>query len=230
VSAENRGWGQGWPNCQSANIVKVTCGGNGLKLPVRSAIAPLVPPLVLDLETARARPFRPDWSWGYSCRAIAGTTTPSNHSWGLAIDLDAPENPQLTKTKHGASHTLRKTFPGGQVLRSTMPDDVLAIARKHGFEWGGLFAKPDPMHFEFLGTPEDAANRAQNPGSMPMPLRGPSPSPTPAGGLTRTYTVKAGDTLSQIGQRLGVKWRKLAADNNVPPPTFIIHPGQVLWF
>ena len=227
MSAQDRGWGPGWPNCQAASIVKVTCGSLGLKLPVRSEIALLIPPLVHELEAARGRPFRPDWSWGYACRAIEGTTTASNHSWGLAIDLDAPENPHMKKSVHGQKHDLRKTFPGGLVLRSTMPDDVQAIAERHGFNWGGTYPnKPDPMHFEFLGTPADAARRASG-GRVVQPIRG---STTEVAAGVRTYTVKAGDTLSEIGKRLGVKWRDLAARNNIAGPAFIIRPGQVLFF
>lgn len=216
MSAQDRGWGSGWPHCQQSKIIRVECGALRLRLPVRSEIARLVPGLVHALEEARGRPFRPDWSWGFACRSIGGSTTPSNHSWGLAIDLDAPENPQMSAAAHKAPHKLRKTFAGGLVLRSTMPDNVGAIAKQHGFHWGGLYrSKPDPMHFEFLGTPADAARL--NGGGPVIP--GP-----------RTYTVKAGDTLSGIGKRLGVDWRKLAADNNVRPPRFIIHPGQVLFF
>jgi hypothetical protein len=221
-SAQDRGWGPGWPNCNAANIVKVGCGGLGLKLPVRSEIAQLVPHLVHALEASRGKPFRPDWSWGYSCRAIAGTTTPSNHSWGLAIDLDAPENPHLSAAAHKSAHSLRKTFAGGLVLRSTMPDDANAIAERFGFFWGGRYNKPDPMHFEFLGSPADAAQRiAKLNGAAPVA------EPVAAG---RTYTVTAGDTLSGIGQKLGVKWRDLAARNDIAGPKFIIRPGQVLFF
>lgn len=219
MSAQHRGWGSGWPNCQQSRMVTVECGGLRLRLAVRSEIARLIPGLVHALEAARGRPFRPDWSWGFACRPIKKTTTPSNHSWGLAIDLDHAENPQMSATAHKAAHKLRKTFPGGLVLRSTMPDNVQAIATEHGFNWGGLYRKsPDPMHFEFLGTPADAARLV---GGGPIVPDGPG---------TRTYTVKAGDTLSGIGKRLGMDWRKLAADNNVSPPKFIIHPGQVLFF
>jgi LysM repeat protein len=104
-----------------------------------------------------------------------------------------------------------------------MPDDVQAIAERHGFNWGGTFPKPDPMHFEFLGTPADAARRTGAPAAV-QPVRGGTPPPP------RTYTVKAGDTLSAIGAQLGVKWRELAARNNIAGPKFIIRPGQVLFF
>lgn len=68
-----------------------------------------------------------------------------------------PENPQLTAEQHRQPHSLRKTFPGGRVLRSTMPLQAEAIAERLGFRWGGTFVtKPDPMHFEFMGSVADA--------------------------------------------------------------------------
>ena len=41
----------------------------------------------------------------------------------------------------------------------------------------------------------------------------------------RTYTVKSGDTLSEIGERFGVSYRKIAKLNNVEDPD-LIYPGQ----
>lgn len=52
--------------------------------------------------------------------------------------------------------------------------------------------------------------------------------PGGAGGH-RTYTVKAGDILSKIGEDLGVDWRKLAADNGIADPDRI-QVGMVLRF
>lgn len=42
-----------------------------------------------------------------------------------------------------------------------------------------------------------------------------------------TYTVKRGDTLSGIGARFGVEWRRLASINEIANPNRIL-PGQVL--
>lgn len=42
----------------------------------------------------------------------------------------------------------------------------------------------------------------------------------------RTYTVKKGDTLSEIGQRFGVSWREIAKINHIKNPD-LIFPGQV---
>lgn len=154
-SAASRGWGPGWPRCDRDEVVTLLTP-SGLRLPVQQAIALPTLVLVQRLEDARGRPFEPTWSWGFACRPIAGTSTPSTHSWALSIDLDAPENPHADAAVHRAPHPLRKTFPGGRVLRSTMPQDVEAIAFGLGYRWGGTFAKPDPMHLEYVGTPADA--------------------------------------------------------------------------
>jgi peptidoglycan hydrolase-like protein with peptidoglycan-binding domain len=160
-------WGPGWPADNSHKIVTAVVGE--IRLPVRREIAPLVAGLVKGLADARNKKFNPGWCWGYANRAISGTNTPSNHSWGLAVDLDAPENPYLAASTHRAAHPLRKTYPGGRVLRSTMPMKTEAIAKRWGFRWGGVYTtKPDPMHFEFIGSTSDAKKLVAGSG-MPMP-------------------------------------------------------------
>jgi hypothetical protein len=61
-------------------------------------------------------------------RFIAGTTTLSNHAFGLAFDVNVPENERGTV---------------GQINRQ-----VVAIFQKWGFTWGGTWHFTDPMHFE----------------------------------------------------------------------------------
>lgn len=46
-------------------------------------------------------------------------------------------------------------------------------------------------------------------------------------GKSRTYTVKSGDTLSEIGAELGVNWKDIAAKNGITAP-YTIYPGQKL--
>lgn len=156
LSASSRGWGSGWPNCPSSTTL-TTVEVAGIRLPCRTEIAPLVAGLVLELGEARRQLFRADWCWGFACRAISGTDIPSNHSWGLAVDLDAPENPYMSTSAHAEPHPLRKSY-GGKLLRSTMPLNAAEIASKWGFYWGGLYTtKPDPMHFEFALSRDEAA-------------------------------------------------------------------------
>jgi hypothetical protein len=73
----------------------------------------------------------------YYPRFIAGTTTLSNHSFGLAIDINSLENQRGTV---------------GQ-----MHPTVVAVFKKWGFAWGGDWRYTDPMHFEL--------ERIVNPGS-----------------------------------------------------------------
>jgi hypothetical protein len=139
--ASSRGWGPGWPNARTDHIVTAVCGANRIKLPVRREVAVLVQRLVTDLERQHG-PFHPGQCWGFANRAIRGTRIPSNHSWGLAIDLDAPSNPMTTNP--AARHTI-----GSYASR---------VAASHGFRWGGDYVgRKDYMHFEFMGTPASAA-------------------------------------------------------------------------
>jgi hypothetical protein len=72
----------------------------------------------------------------YYPRFIAGTTKLSNHSFGLALDLNVPGNQRGTV---------------GEMDRS-----VVQIFESWGFTWGGHWRYTDPMHFE--------ANRIVRPG------------------------------------------------------------------
>lgn len=140
-SASTRGWGPGWPNADTSRVVVAVCGANGIRVPVRREIAVLIQRLVADLER-RHGPFHTGQCWGFANRAIRGTRVPSNHSWGLAIDLDAPSNPMTTDPR--AAHTIGSYASG--------------IAAGYGFRWGGDYvSRKDYMHFEFMGTPAAAA-------------------------------------------------------------------------
>ena len=64
----------------------------------------------------------------YYPRFIAGSTTLSNHSFGLALDLNVPGNQRGTV---------------GEMDRG-----VVSIFKEWGFAWGGDWGYTDPMHFE----------------------------------------------------------------------------------
>jgi hypothetical protein len=75
------------------------------------------------------------YSGCYAARTIARrpTAPPSNHAYGAAIDINAPENP------YGAT--------------PTMDPRIAKIFQRWGFLWGGRFLTPDGMHFEYGGPP-----------------------------------------------------------------------------
>lgn len=139
-NAEARGWGKGWPTCNAGpgRIVTATRSGTTW-VGIHIRIAPLFSILVNECEQRGWR-FHPGWNWGGSCRPIAGTNTPSNHSWLLAADLDAPDNPYTSTGQH------------------TLPDWLYALFRAYGFGVGADYTggKKDWMHVEFMGTPDDA--------------------------------------------------------------------------
>lgn len=139
--AQGRGWGTGWPNCQASKMVKVVSDA-GHFVNVRREIGQLVATL-FQIQLVRGYDPNPGTllqTWGFACRAIANTKRASNHSWGLAIDNRATENPYST------------TF------RSTIPPKVVNDWEVCGFYWGGRYTtKYDTMHFEYIGTPSQVA-------------------------------------------------------------------------
>jgi hypothetical protein len=134
VTAEARGWGKGWPTDRSGDVRRV----DAITGSVHKDIHELVTLLCAETQRRGYR-IRRDWSWGYANRPISGTRTPSNHSWGLAVDLNAPTNPM------------------GSTLKTDMPKWMVDLWTTYGFRWGGTFTRlKDAMHFEYMGTPADA--------------------------------------------------------------------------
>jgi hypothetical protein len=82
--------------------------------------------IVADGLTAAIHPDQ--YGGCYVPRFIAGTTTLSNHAFGLALDVNVAENQRGTV---------------GLINRQ-----VVSIFQKWGFTWGGTWHFTDPMHFE----------------------------------------------------------------------------------
>lgn len=139
MTAEHRGWGKGWPTNRAADMQRVTAGG--VTIPVHKTIAELVAYLLAE-TVRRGYQLKAGQCWGYANRAVTGSNqVPSNHSWGLAVDLNAPTNPYR---KDGR-------------LVTDMPAWMPALWKAWGFTWGGDYkGAKDAMHYEFLGTPDQA--------------------------------------------------------------------------
>lgn len=69
------------------------------------------------------------FSGSYNFRPVRGGISLSSHAFGAAIDLDAPHNAQGTQGR--------------------MPPFVIRIFESHGWQWGGRWRRPDPMHFQY---------------------------------------------------------------------------------
>jgi len=109
---------------------------------VHNDIKELVDLLVAELQR-RGYKFHDGWSWGYGCRATKGGSgdTPSFHSWGLALDFNAPQN----------------VFGGAASSSDINVNNhwIVPFMAEYGFFWLGP-AISDWMHFSFTGTPNDA--------------------------------------------------------------------------
>ena len=101
---------------------------------------------------------------GWECRSKDPSLL-SNHAWGLAIDFNSSTNPITTYT--GVDGKTACQTP----IETDMPRWVIETAEKWGLYWGGYgwnagcqttstertSVDRDPPHFEFRGTPDQAA-------------------------------------------------------------------------
>lgn len=136
---------RGWP--VNPDTVRVDCPGIPLNL--HPAVAPLFAELIRRVDAIKGPGFMQS-SGGKNVRPVRGYETRyaqtksaellSNHSWGLAADFRAGTNPMSL------------------LLRTDMPPNIKQIAADCGLQWGGSYSgRKDPMHFEFIGTPAEAA-------------------------------------------------------------------------
>jgi hypothetical protein len=117
----------------------LTVSGGGVKVRVRREIAPLVQTLLAATVLMGYR-LKVGACWGFANRPIRGTKTASNHSWGLAVDVNSEDNPM------------------GSKLITDLPPKVVHAWESCHFYWGGRYEnRPDAMHFEYVGRPQDVA-------------------------------------------------------------------------
>ena len=173
----HRSWG-----AHCSGTIKTLVRADGVKLPVRVEILELVR-LLCDETERLGYNLKAGWCWGYACRKIRGSSSWSNHAWGLAVDLNAPENPMGPRT--------------GKIRRYPK---VIALWKSFGFRWGGDYSgRADDMHFEFMGSVTDAKAQTQRAlrelGGQQS--EGPAPSPSRKG-------LTAGN-LKWLAERAGLK-------------------------
>jgi hypothetical protein len=98
----------------------------------------MVEPLTLAMSEIVDRGFHMDiltFDGLYNPRMVRGSKDRlSRHSWGIAIDLNAPWN--------GLGNRPAAMGAKGSLWR------IVPIMEKYGFVWGGRWKRPDAMHFE----------------------------------------------------------------------------------
>jgi D-alanyl-D-alanine carboxypeptidase len=141
--AQDRGWGP--PPCPRERIVDIFPGGLSRALPVHERVAGIFTAFVDELaaRTGYRVEGKQQDDWGYAPRHIKDNPSLpwSNHAWGLAVDINAPANPNKAPLTTNMPAWVREPGP---------------LMNKYGLRWGGHFSTPDPMHFEFMLRPEDA--------------------------------------------------------------------------
>lgn len=126
-------FGNGYPNCSTERWVPLVYNdafAPGVE--IHEELLELV--LILCTETERrGYKLRRHWCWCAACRMTTSGSGPSNHSWGTAVDLNAPTNP------YGSGVT-------------DMPDWMPILWHTYGF----FQLAHDRMHYEFRGSVVDA--------------------------------------------------------------------------
>ncbi len=127
------------------------------------------------LDEIAANGYRVRDASGYAFRCTSGNggwtcpsgdpTDLSNHAWGLAIDMNASTNPiRSYSSVNGVTACMTP-------IQTDLPQWVIQTAEKWGLYWGGYgwnagcpststqrtVVSRDPPHFEFRGTPQQAA-------------------------------------------------------------------------
>ena len=113
-------------------------------------------------------------------------------------------------------------------------DTLSGIGAEHNIDWHEIY---DANRAEIGDNPDKIfpGQRLIIPAGNAAAVNPPAPAPTPeappAPRLTTppriTYVVQAGDTLSAIGERYGVDYHVIAAENALTNPD-LIYPGQAL--
>lgn len=145
ANAKTRGWGDPDARGFSRNIVRLDVAGTFVH--VHRAVAPIFRFLLTELNKVIELQGEPHDDWGYNNRDVRGRPgVKSNHSWGLAVDLNATRNPMTSN-------------PNARRQFKTQHVDPILKQLKGLVEWGGDYRgeRKDYMHFEFIGTPKQAA-------------------------------------------------------------------------
>lgn len=93
----------------------------------KAMVAPLTKAFEALIKTGAVNDLK-TWDGCFNIRSKRGSGTPSLHSWGVAIDINAAWN------KMGQTPTISQK--------------LVECFRNAGFDWGGDWSSPDGMHFQ----------------------------------------------------------------------------------
>jgi hypothetical protein len=117
-------------------------GGKKLKITAVNGVADKLKAVSADLDAlpdSFVKYLTPSGGT-YNCRVIAGTTRPSVHGNGAAIDIN------VAWSDYWRNH---QPVGGKYPYKNRIPWEIVEIFERHGFIWGGKWYHYDTMHFEY---------------------------------------------------------------------------------
>ena len=125
------------PTTGDGSLGTITTSIRGLSTQVAASLVPNFQGLIDELENDLGYEIKS--LGGYNYRTIANSSTLSWHSGGIAIDINPPQNPYITR-RNAQVVTDMPNAPNGSLMT--------ALAAKYGFGWGGDWtSSKDAMHF-----------------------------------------------------------------------------------
>lgn len=89
---------------------------------------------------------------GFNCRPVGGSNRWSQHSYGLAIDINPIQNPYVhdgvVEPPAGHQFVDRSSGAAGLIVEG---DAVVGVFDTIGWKWGGRWSEPDYQHFSVPG-------------------------------------------------------------------------------
>ena len=143
----------GWQHGDAADIVPFSYGGHvfyngvarGTEQLFKLALDTIVPRIPGGIYQAHDAPGVDDGTWGYEDRISRNSSAISFHAFGLALDINAVQNPNATAEPDPSPYRLPQNT--GQLL-----DDACGAGMfRFGGDWG------DWMHIEIHGSPAEVA-------------------------------------------------------------------------
>lgn len=114
--------------------------GTDVAVAVRRDVAPLLIGFLQEFDQKVER-LRRGQCWGFAPRLVRGGATPSFHSAGIAVDINAP------------IHVMGKRGTFSKAQATT----IRQLCRKYGLRWGGDYSKrADEMHVEVIVSRAEA--------------------------------------------------------------------------
>jgi D-alanyl-D-alanine carboxypeptidase len=148
----------------------------GLRLAVNRRIAPALACAEREIKASCGVGYRPVSLSGLRDANTFHNGEVSNHTYGIAIDIDPEKNVCCGCVGPAADHPVCRR-PSTLEERMAMPACWVAAFERFGFYWLGDDELEDTMHFEFLGDPTKIVRRADPPAAA---LNAPAKAPPDA--------------------------------------------------